>query len=166
MVLKNLISMISFFRFGIRDGQTCFKIADFCVFAKKKGVFGEKSLRFGLIRAIFGGRHAFGEMAERSKATVSKIVVPSRVPRVRIPLSPPFLYPKMANEAARLHFTVRSTTSLKRRSLFFTSSLSRQALLVKALPSVACEDVRCASLVKFAPRGRKDGVSSVLRSRR
>ena len=48
----------------------------------------------------------------------------------------------MANEDASLLFTVRSTTSLKRRSLFFTSSPnSREALLVKSLPLVACEDV-------------------------
>ena len=32
-------------------------------------------------------------MAEWSKATVSKIVIPSRVSRVRIPLSPPFFLP-------------------------------------------------------------------------
>lgn len=34
---------------------------------------------------------ASGEMAERSKAAVSKIAVRATVPRVRIPLSPPFL---------------------------------------------------------------------------
>ena len=34
-----------------------------------------------------------GEMAERSKATVSKIVVGATPPRVRIPLSPPFFLP-------------------------------------------------------------------------
>ena len=33
---------------------------------------------------------ASGEMAERSKAAVSKIAVRATVPRVRIPLSPPF----------------------------------------------------------------------------
>ena len=65
-------------------------------------------------------------MAEWSKATVSKIVVGATSPRVQIPLSPPFFLPKkrdslnemkaipkkaflkskkMANEAARLHFT-------------------------------------------------------------
>ena len=32
---------------------------------------------------------ASGEMAERSKAAVSKIAVRATVPRVRIPLSPP-----------------------------------------------------------------------------
>ena len=38
---------------------------------------------------------ASGEMAERSKAAVSKIAVRATVPRVRIPLSPPFfLYPQ------------------------------------------------------------------------
>ena len=66
------------------------------------------------------------------------------LPRVRIPLSPPFLYSKMTNEAAlvrrslgeggRLHFTVRSTTSLKSRRLFFTSSPVPEALIVKPLP--------------------------------
>ena len=35
---------------------------------------------------------------------------------------PVFSEKKLANEAARLHFTVRSTTSLKSRRLFFTSS--------------------------------------------
>ena len=54
-----------------------------------------------------------------------------------------FLCQKMANEAARLHFTVPpGTTSLKRHSLFFTfSPNSCEALLVKLLPMVACEDV-------------------------
>ena len=36
---------------------------------------------------------ASGEMAERSKAAVSKIAVRATVPRVRIPLSPPFFLP-------------------------------------------------------------------------
>ena len=40
----------------------------------------------------------------------------------QIPLSPPFFAKKWRNEDASLLFTVRSTTSLKRRSLFFTSS--------------------------------------------
>ena len=48
-----------------------------------------------------------------------------------------FLPKKMANEAARLHFTVPSgTTSLKKRSFFFTSSPSpREDLLVKSFPA-------------------------------
>ena len=58
----------------------------------------------------------------------------------------------MANEDASLLFTVRSTTSLKRRSLFFTSSRIPGSLacevvslrcrfiaLVKPLISFACE---------------------------
>ena len=74
-------------------------------------------------------------MAEWSKATVSKIVVSLWVPRVQIPLSPPFFLPKKwRNEDASLLFTVRSTTSLKKRSFFFTSSPNtREALLVKSL---------------------------------
>ncbi len=61
---------------------------------------------------------------------------------------PPFFCPDgQKNEAARLHFTVRSTTSLKSRRLFFTSSLpSCSALLVKPLPEVACEDVHYCGL--------------------
>ena len=44
-----------------------------------------------------------------------------------------FFAKKWRNEAARLLFTVRSTTSLKRRSLFFTSSPNpREDLLVKS----------------------------------
>ena len=58
-----------------------------------------------------------------------------------------FFAKKMANEDASLLFTVQSTTSLKRRSLFFTSSPSRrEALLVKSLPVFACEDIRFALL--------------------
>ena len=55
---------------------------------------------------------------------------------------------KMANEDVSLHFTVPSgTTSLKKRSFFFTSSPSpREDLLVKSLPMVACEDIRFAHL--------------------
>ena len=78
-------------------------------------------------------------MAERSKATVSKIVVGATSPRVQIPLSPPFfLLKKMANEAARLHFTVPSGT---------TSHLhAATAALHKTPFSLACEVVRFALL--------------------
>ena len=76
-------------------------------------------------------------MAEWPKATVSKIVNGFSRSRVRIPLFPPFFFAKkMANEDVSLLFTVRSTTSLKRRSLFFTSSPnSREDLLVKTFHS-------------------------------
>ena len=62
-------------------------------------------------------------------------------------LSPPFLCPKMANEAARLHFTAATAVlHSKATRFFFTSSLGPEALLVKALPAIACEDVRFAHL--------------------
>ena len=124
-------------------------------------------------------------MAERLKATVSKIVVGATSPRVQIPLSPPFFLQKMANEDVSLLFTVRSTTSLKRRSLFFTSSPnSREDLLVKTFHSAnapfhlwrgrlalpACHGVIKWSRMKFSPfllrqgcggqAGSKDGVLS------
>ena len=53
-----------------------------------------------------------GEMVEWFKAAVLKTVEVSNPPGVRIPLSPPFFFAKkMANEAARLHFTVPSGTT-------------------------------------------------------
>ena len=100
--------------------------------------------------------------------------------RVRISLSPPFFCPAgKKHEAARLHFSRESRTSLKSHRLSFTSSLSRQALLachaiapearrrMKALrfaelvprgisrtalrsPSVACEEVRFAAREVFS----------------
>ena len=58
-----------------------------------------------------------------------------KVPRVRIPRSPPFFCKKMANEAARLHFTVPSgTTSLKKQSFFFTSSPNSRSLTCEVAP--------------------------------
>ena len=73
-------------------------------------------------------------MVEWSKAQHWKCCEGATSPRVRIPLSPPFFLPKKwRNEDASLLFTVRSTTSLKRRSLFFTSSPNSRSL--------ACEDV-------------------------
>ena len=51
-------------------------------------------------------------MVEWSKAQHWKCCEGATSPRVRIPLSPPFFFAKkMANEAARLHFTVPSGTT-------------------------------------------------------
>ena len=44
-------------------------------------------------------------MAEWSKATVSKIVIPSRVSRVRIPLSPPFIFPRLISGKKRIFYS-------------------------------------------------------------
>ena len=76
--------------------------------------------------------------------------------------SSPFSHPiffcqnfgKKNNEAARLHFTARSATSLKRHSLFFTSSLKlRSALLVKSLHYIPLVKRSAALPVKLLPAG-------------
>ena len=69
----------------------CINVAPSPMLFKPK--FHKKATHFGFafssnVRYI--KQYHSGEMAERSKATVSKIVIPSRVSRVRIPLSPPF----------------------------------------------------------------------------
>ena len=48
---------------------------------------------------------ASGEMAERSKAAVSKIAVRATVPRVRIPLSPPFIFPLPISGKKRIFYS-------------------------------------------------------------
>ena len=84
-----------------------------------------------------------GEMVEWFKAAVLKTAEAQASASSNLALSAIFfLQKKWRNEDVSLLFTVRSTTSLKRRSLFFTSSLnSREDLLVKSLPLVTCEDV-------------------------
>ena len=59
-----------------------------------------------------------GEMVEWSKAPHWKCGVGKLTEGSNPSLSAIFFAKKMANEAARFLFTVRSTTSLKRRSLF------------------------------------------------
>ena len=61
-----------------------------------------------------------GEMAEWSKATVSKIVVGATSPRVQIPLSPPFFSQKMAewSRQALLHGTQCRFIHRKMRFIF------------------------------------------------
>ena len=56
---------------------------------------------------------------------------------------------KKNNEAARIHFTAQSATSLKRRSLFFTSSLKLRSALL-ACPAIA----RRATADEVAPFSR------------
>ena len=107
-------------------------------------------------------------MAEWSKARVSNIVNGVTCSGVQIPLSPPFFLQKMANEDASLLFTVRSTTSLKRRSLFFTSSPNPgEDLLVKSFHSAIAPfhlwRGQLALPVKFSRCASKDGVTFIQR---
>ena len=77
-----------------------------------------------------------GEMVEWFKAAVLKTAEVQASVGSNPTLSAIFFAKKMANEDVSLLFTVRSTTSLKRRSLFFTSSPnSREDLLVKTFHS-------------------------------
>ena len=75
-------------------------------------------------------------MAERSKATVSKIVVGATSPRVQIPLSPPFFLPKNGERSrkASLH-AFMPIKALHSKNEVFSSHLHQtpEALLVKTL---------------------------------
>ena len=47
---------------------------------------------------------------------------------------------KKNNEAARLHFTARSATSLKTEGFLYIFTYSQEALLVKTFTLFTCED--------------------------
>ena len=71
-------------------------------------------------------------------------------------------FAKMANEDARLHFTEPlGSTSLKKRSFFFTSSLIWKPCLLRRSISFRLWRGQLSLPVKFAPCGSKDGVSGM-----
>ena len=91
-----------------------------------------------------------GEMAEWSKAAVSKIAVGATSPRVQIPLSPPFFLQKNGERRRKssLHAFVQTKALHLKPKVFFTSSPnSREDLL--ACPAIA----RRATADEVAPLG-------------